>query len=775
MEQDQTSDFAQAPKHDLKPHDHEASEVIEDDLFDFFDEGDSDTLCSDVDLYEVVGESIIIWSYMRPHTLGVYTPLFGDTLADIAHYAVCTLDYEKLWQKLAILHPGKDDPEQIDRLTPIIPGSVVMVIPKDNCKIILSMKQLNTTSAFMVDIQTTVYELKQHLETEKGFPLSQQDIVFKGKALENHRHLYEYRLPETSRMSLLLQTRTDLPILVKPFWAQQYHLYVDLCQTVGDVINSILKNTFSTPKEGKIFVKDFILSEHVFIMCVKGKIMNKEKALGFYKLHAGSLLSLQTLGNYHKVELQPLEVDVRGAEIYQMFISQFDTWAVVGLLLHGLTQVPLDLIRLKRGQTDLHFVNAVGKIDKASYKIKMNVELPSKNSDYLNGVLLVVTLLNEVFTTVLCLKTRTMGEVKERLEQQGLPNATKYEIYHRDKKISNVMQVCTLLDNDKNLVHITLKLERFPILIHTPDNNLHQIMVPVYRDASLLQQKIHQKTGLNFKDHYLQLLGEVYTDKQIGINTLFYIEQTVAYERFTILLKTSMTRVLIPNLPSMNDIKISVWKNTDVPDSVLRSLYTFLYWHYSVAIRTSNRSRNNLGTYNALEEYPLEMYEKERLTSSEEYEHTIKSTTPAPGHKKMVSFQLEEEIQDPAVIDNPCHYMANLAKQKSQKFATVIKKSNDKKEITLTHLPPIFQEEELQKRLRRQHLLNKTIMMDPITSNHPKPLWSEIIDAKSKENRLTVNIKESLLTGNGQFVQSPRSESSIRSHSKKSWKQHVNI
>ena len=480
-----------------------------------------------------------------------------------------------------------------------------MVMPRSKVNVIMEISQLKTKFSLLANVAATFHDVKVQVKLLKGVPIERQEILFMEKAMENNRRLYEYRVKNGSTLHVLIQVHFDLLIDVETFWGKTYRFYMDPCSTGRDVIRTVFSRTFSkygTPDPG---THEYYLPLHALVLKFNNKIVMWDVCLGRLDLKSGDKIVLTTVSQQNGMPLQAVKVVTESGEKFIFAVSKYERWSAIAFSLHGMTNIPVDLMRIYMNNTRVDFLSVIGIIPSGA-SIFMNVVMSDANSDILFGVPLRVNIGNGIVENVQIAVNKTTRSVKKKLERQGVPNATMYELMINNQKLANTTRIQDLSYSSSS--PLTLHLEKFPIFAHAPDGMIYKTYSHARQTIEEFRQKMQLKSGLSMGQSRLIVCGtEIKADDSvalydagIGIKSSVFIQPSYEAELFFIQGSDWVGKIKFPVNPTFSDIHDAVFNNKKIPMQCVDCLLTFLYWYF--APRLSDKYREKLQNW---EQFPV--------------------------------------------------------------------------------------------------------------------------------------------------------------------------
>ncbi|KAH3877138.1 hypothetical protein DPMN_000994 [Dreissena polymorpha] len=541
---------------------------------------------SDVDRNTFLGKGVAIWTFSRHDTLLLFNPRPDDALWQITQYVESKFEFDRENEKIMIMEGGDKFPKDIKDIFQLQPGSVIMIMPKKNLSMTVEINQLKLTLPISADPMCTVHEVKSYIKRVKGISIDQQDIIYKDRVLENGRRLYEYKVKNGTIMHVLIQIHSDLLINVETFWGKTYRLYIDRCSTGSDLIYRVFGRTFSRHGTQHVTVHELYVPIHVLVFQHNKRSLHWDYCLGFYGIKNGDTLVLNTVGRHNNMNMQTMLVITELGENIEITVSQFDRWSVVAFIVHGHTDVPVDLIRLYKKEVQLDFTKVIGSQAKNTV-IVMNITMTNVDKDMLFGIPLKIAIGHGIVENIKVLPSKKVKDVKERLEKIGVPNATAFELGFDNFKLPDNAILQDVITDFKKVLQ--MKVERYPIFLHSPDGIIYKTMVDVNQDMRQLQQKIELKSGHAISSCRLLMGGQqlhlpdnanLY-ESGISIRNSIFIESASMFETFFITTNNMLVKLRVPVKPTSDMIKRSVWTSRDLPEGSITCLQTFLFWFFA--------------------------------------------------------------------------------------------------------------------------------------------------------------------------------------------------
>ena len=552
------------------------------------DEGSDDSLFdfADIDINHVLGRSIAVWTYTKPDSITLFTPAPDDTLYRVVHYAEEKLGFDRRDEKVMVLSPGEKTPHEINNIYIVRPGSVVMVIRKNNIHLKVEVNQLKAKFSMSADPLATVHDVKVYIKRAKGIPIDQQDLLFRDKSLENARRLFEYRIHDGVIMHVLIQVRFDFLVNIETFWGKTYRLYVDRCSTGSDLIYTIFGRTFSKYGPDQVLMQELYVPVQVLILQHEKQSIHWDFCLGYFGVKNGDTIELSTVGRKSQMSIQSLKIVSESGESFDIEVSAYDKWSVAAFILHGYTGVPVDLIRLYVDNVQVNYTSVIGDVNKRS-NIVMNVLVTNIDADLTYGIPVRIGLGHGILENLKVSPVRKIKDLKHRLEGMGVPNATMYELVIGNSRLPNHAKLCDVI-YDLN-IPLILKVEKFPVFIHGTDCVIYKTMVDTTDTFKDLKRKIEMKTGHAISNCRILISGQEYKPPEetnlyengFTTKTSVFVETSNFKETFFITRGHLLIKLRIPIKPKAEDIKKCIWDSGDIPEGSITCLQTFLFWFFS--------------------------------------------------------------------------------------------------------------------------------------------------------------------------------------------------
>ncbi|KAK3102860.1 hypothetical protein FSP39_014487 [Pinctada imbricata] len=564
---------------------------------DTTDTDSDESLVNDLPVVKVRGpenQSVGLWSYLRHDNIAIFKPKAKSLLKTMKNFAVKYLGYEPHHQKLMILYPGQLTPSEVKDKYDIRPGSVVMVMPSSKKYVKVEINQMKSSFSLLVDATSTVYKVKCQVKRFKGIPIHRQEILFKEKVLENNRRLFEYRVRNKSTLYVMILAHFDILINVYTFWGKVYRFYMDPCNTGIDVIHAIFTRTFSKDRPKDAGTHEYCIPLHNLVLSHNEKLVVWDSCLANQKVKSGSNLLLTTVAYQNATDLQQITVTTENGERYHVIASKYDRWSVVSFILHGLTNVPVDLMQIYKNEQQMNLSTMVGHIPPGT-SIVMNVVMTHIKSDVMFGVPLWINIGNGITENIKIAANKTVRSAKKKLERLGVPYATMYELVAGNNKISNTSRIYDVIYDMKS--PLFLKLEKFPIFVHTPDGVIYKTYIDVKQTIGQFKQKMQLKSGKPMTHTRIIMSGveliehENVTLYDAGVNvrsSLFILPDYEA-DFFFIHGINWMIKLKFPSVRVAIDIRDTVRDDNEIPEQCINCLLTFLYWYHVPRFLTKYR------------------------------------------------------------------------------------------------------------------------------------------------------------------------------------------
>lgn len=541
-------------------------------------------------------QTIAVWCYLKPNSIAIFPPGETDLMSRIVKYSENYLGYERNQHKLTMLTPGQLSPLDIKSAYSVRPGSVVMIFPRTKNQVTIEISQLTVSFSLSVDISMSVYSLKKRVKKKQGIPIDRQELLFMEQALENNRRLLEYKVKNRSTLHLMIQAHFDLLLNVDTFWGISYRFYVDPCSTGTDVVKNVFRRTFS-PKGPKEYnnIHEFIIPLHTLILSHRSRFVQWEPCLAGMGIKSGDTLLLTTVVHQNDRKSQNISVITESGQKYEVKASRYDRWSVVAFLLHGLTYIPVDFIKLYKDNQSLDLLRPIGEVAKGT-SIVMNNVMTHVDGDLMFGVPLRVSLGNGIIENVKIAANKPVRRIKKRLEHWGVPNALQYQLLtDENKNLPNSSIIQNVVYDLKTT--LSLKLEDFPVFVHTPDGVIYKTYTSVMQSIGHFKQKMQIKSGFNMDRCRLIIAGEelheqdsaILYDAGVSLRTSIFVKLDSKFELFNVLGSSSVSSISIPFKPTASDIERTLKNNKNIPEGSYNCLLTFMYWFFVHRIVDKNK------------------------------------------------------------------------------------------------------------------------------------------------------------------------------------------
>ncbi|XP_069132548.1 polyubiquitin-C-like [Argopecten irradians] len=581
------------PTHDMakqrEHHDYFLQPFQENDEYD--SESYSDDSFDDNILYPILsvpgtnGQSIGVWSYLKFESIAIFSPSSGDTMQKIVKYAEQNLSYQRDQHKLMMLAPGQLSPIDIKTVYSVRPGSVIMILPESYAFVTVDIGQLNASFTLTVDLTMTVYKIKSLVKKMKGIPIDRQEILYRDKALENYHRLLEYRVTNKCTLYVMIQAHFDLLINIETFWGKTYRFYVDPCCTGTDVIYTVFNRTFSRGRPEDAGIHELYVPIHALVLQYRNSFVNSDYCLAYLGIPTGDTLTLTTVGHRSNLNLQSISVVTESGERYGITVSKYDRWSILAFMLHGLTNVPVDLIRLYKDSQRMELSSVIGDLPNNTI-VMMNIVLTHMDSDLVFGVPLRVNLGHGIIENIRVTPNKTIKSVKKKLERLGVPNATQYELVTGNKKLVNKALVQNVVLDVKS--PLLLQLDTFPVFAHTADGIIYKTNANVRQTIGEFKKKIQEKSSHSMSSCRIIMAGEELSGKDtsnlyeagVNVKSSLFIKTNHSTHCFFIVGNNWMVKVRVPVRPTSDDIRQSIWETKKVPESSMNCILTLLHWFF---------------------------------------------------------------------------------------------------------------------------------------------------------------------------------------------------
>lgn len=540
-------------------------------------------------------QTIAVWCFLKPNSIAIFPPGETNLMSRIVKYSQNHLGYERHQHKLRMLTPGQLSPLDIKSVYSVRPGSVVMIFPRTKDHVTIEIAQLNASFCLPVDPSMTVYSLKKHVRKMRGIPIERQELLFMDQALENDHRLLEYRVKSRSILHVMIQPHFDLLINVDTFWGISYRFYVDPCSTGADVVHYVFRRTFSsTAFKEYNSLHEFYMPIHVLILSHKSRFVLWDHCLAGMAIKSGNRLLLTTVSHQNHMKLQAISVVTDNGQKHEVKASIFDRWSVIAFMMHGLTNIPVDFIRLYKDNVPLNFMRMIGEVPKGS-SVVLNVVMTHVDGDLMFGVPLRVNLGNGIIENLKIAANKSIRSVKKKLEQWGVPNALHYQLLIGNKKLPNSSIIQNVVYDLKT--PLSLRLEDFAVFVHTPDGVIYKTYTSVMQTIGQFKHKIQMKSGLDMRQSRLIIAGEelhehdsaILYDAGVSIKTSIFVKTRSEFELFHILGSSFVTKVKLPMKPLASDIEKALKNRKDITDGSVNCLLTFMYWFFVHRMVQKNR------------------------------------------------------------------------------------------------------------------------------------------------------------------------------------------
>lgn len=565
----------------------------EDDDNSDFEHFETDENTEFMHLHPLAGQNVALWSFAKYDSIAIFEP-DRYLVNNIIEYAEKHLGFQRFQHKLRILSPGQLSPVNLKTVYSVRPGSVVMVMPEENASVNIEISQLKTKFNLPVDLSWTVRKIKTLIRRRKGIPVERQEILYSNNALENNRRLFEYRIKNDSKLYVMIQAHFDLLINVETFWGKNYRFYLDPCSTGMDIIYAVFNRAFSSNGPEDAGLHELYVPIHVLVLQYKNKIVNWDFCIAYLGIRTGEKLLLSTVVHHSNMRLSTVNVVTETGERYSVTVSPYDRWSILAFMLHGLTNIPVDLIRLYKNSKRVDFSSPMGHLEYDNLVI-MNVVMTQIDRDIVFGVPLKISIGHGIIENLRISANKTVKHLKKKLEKMGVPNATLYELTIGNQKLPNSSKIMDAVFDLE--IPLVLKQETFPVFAHTPDGVIYKTYLRVNQTISSFKHKIELKTGYPLRYSRLLVAGNEIRENHESVlfesgiscrNSIFFLPPQ-DIETFNILGNRWLEKIRISHNATASDVKAAVWNTRKVSEQSLNSILTILYWYFMPRIAESSR------------------------------------------------------------------------------------------------------------------------------------------------------------------------------------------
>lgn len=551
-----------------------------------------------LNLNPAYGQTIALWSFRKHDSIAIFPPI-NDLMSRVVEYAEQHLGFLRYEHKLMLLSPGQQSPVDLKSVHSIRPGAVVMVMPEPNVHLTIEINQLKTSFTLTVDLAMTVHRIKTFVRKRKGIPVERQEILYSNKALDNDKRLLEYRVKSRSTLYIMIQAHFDLLINVETFWGKIYRFYLDPCSTGTDIVYAVFNRAFSSNGPEDVGLHELYVPIHILVLQYQNKFVNWDYCIAYLGIHTGETLMLTTVGHQSNMKLETVNVVTESGEKYEVTVSRYDRWSVLAFMLHGLTNVPVDLIRLYKNGKRVDFSSIIGQIGK-SHVVVMNVVMTHMDSDLVFGVPLKLSIGNGIIENVRISANKTVRHLKRKLEKMGVPNATLYELTIDNQKLPNSSKIMDLVSDLK--IPLVLKLETYPVFAHAPDGVIYKTYLKANQTLGDFKRKIELKTGYSLKSSRLLIAGQelvehphsVLYDSGVSCRNSIFFKYTHDMESFFVVGNNWLEKIRLPLKPTSTDIRNAVWNARKLSEGSLNCVLTILYWFFMPRLDGQTKTRSNI-------------------------------------------------------------------------------------------------------------------------------------------------------------------------------------
>ncbi|XP_059156412.1 uncharacterized protein LOC131941272 [Physella acuta] len=559
----------------------------------FLDESDVDpydAIYGELDLGRVYGQQLAVWSHRSPEMVSLFTPVEGDTFVNIVAFARSTLEFNTAVDKMMVLLPGHKRPLDMESVFLVKPGTAIIIAPLYDYMVTIEVKQLGHRIDLVLNITMSVQELKSRLQTERGYPSTRMDLLYKDRPLQNDRYLFEYGLAHSSTIFVLLQLKNDVLVHVETFWGKRYHLYVDPCTTGFAIIASVLRRTVSQNvlDVGRLY--ELFLPKHTLVLYCGSRALDWDHCLGFYDLQDNSLLTISTIGLAHDMAIQKVPILLDSGRQQHLLASKFDRWSTVALKLHGMTGYPVNLIKVTRpNRQSIDFSDVIGPVSSTGQPFRLDVSAVGTDDDLLYGIPLKFKIARGVTELLKVAPSRSIQSVKETLERVGVPNASMYDLMVDGVRLANSKRVVDVIEEYK--VPIELSLRQYPVFIHGHQNVIFKLLAHSKETLATFLMRVKMKTGLSFQDYLPLICGTPLDeaeslpvfDTRLSVKSSIFLVPRKQNKSFFILHGDWLSKLRLPTQPKMQQIKETLWRERNIPEGALASLGSFLQWYFGAS------------------------------------------------------------------------------------------------------------------------------------------------------------------------------------------------
>lgn len=705
---------------------------------------DEDMLFPQINMSGPNNQNIAVWSYLKHEAITLFSPSSGDTMVRVIRYCEKYLNYSQDNHKLMMLSPCFLTPIDLQGVYSVKPGSVIMMLPQTTCLLKVEIAQLKASLSISVDIMNTVFRIKSLIKKIKGLPIERQEILFRDQSLDNNRRLLEYRIAPKSVLHVMIQPHFDLVINVETFWGKSYRFYIDPCSTGTDLIYMVFNRTFSRGGPEDAGIHELYVPFHLLILKYKSRFVACDFCLAYLYMKSGETLSLTTVGIENQLEVRKLKCVTEKGKIFNMNVSRHDRWSLVAFLLHGLTDVPVDLIRIYRDKHKLDLSSIIGDFPQNS-SVMMNVVVTKMDSDLIFGIPLCIVIGNGIIENVRIAPHKTVKNVKKKLQRFGVPYATAYELVYNNEKLRNNLTVKDIVADFKS--PLLLQLERFPVFVHAPDGVIYKTFIKASESIGAFKKKMEQKSAIPMDCCRLMLAGEEIMEEDfhslydagVSMKSSIFIRPPNEIQNMYIKSSNSLVKLHIPMEPSTNEIRNSIWSAKRLPESSITCVLTFLYWFFTPRFSGSNYIN-------------VRQLINQRMPVARQ-----------PLHHKDPDKKSQEKVRD---NKHKAHFLTTFRPDSRQSWSSsksisyIPPKGFDPKGVVILNGHKISMEKDAESLEKENHL----------SFNHKNPPWVKELHARNKENRLVLS---DLDAGPDFLMHTTRTKKSPRKHNTDRPKQKV--
>ena len=409
---------------------------------------------------------VVLWVYTDSTRLYIINIDNENPIHQLHQYIEVTLGLTSGSYTLGLLYPGCVHPEPV---VGDLDQGVVVCMPAHDVNVHIlhktphqktQSKPAHVTITLKVSPLQSISEVKAAIQKEQGHPEGHQELLYDGHVMLNHHRLLDYSGQVNTKVHLLIQPDPGVTLNVITFWGCNYQLEVTQCQTVQEIIDSVVRKAGAELSTEAVSPVSHQLYNHLMVLECDGETLDNNTYWSKYQQHPGATATLVSAGEAGGEDKVTLRVLIQDKVRVEVTCYVRDTWFVGCLRLHGKSGTPVRGIKLLANEKPVQITDTIGRSHGAEIDVRV---LTGYDDSHSSGKFPILCKLppDGVEVSVMCCKRDTVRELKGALEAWGFKDAQYYQVYSNKTRLINNTKLATCKLNKA----VEFRLDEFPVSV----------------------------------------------------------------------------------------------------------------------------------------------------------------------------------------------------------------------------------------------------------------------------------------------------------------------